>query len=237
MATTQPAGDRAAALARATLLRGMPAGEIARLARACQWRSYEPGAVVIAQDSPSRDVLFVAAGRVRVTIYASSGREVAFRDLAAGANFGEVTAIDGLTRSASVVALTRATLAQLSPERFARLLRTQPAVTDNVLRQLTGLVRSLTERVVDYSTLGVRSRIRAELVRMAHQAGTYSGRATIAPVPRHADIASRVSTNREAVARELAALARLGMVERRRDGLVLTDVARLATLVESVGAS
>lgn len=227
--------DRAA-LARAALLRGVPAADIEALAQACAWRSYEPGAVILTQDSPARDVSFIAAGRVRVTIYSQSGREVAFRDLGAGANFGEVSAIDGEGRSASVVALTRARLAHLPRERFRALMRAQPAVTDNVLRQLTALVRRLTERVVDQSTLHVRQRIQAELVRLARQTGTTARRAVISPVPRHADIASRVSTNREAVARELARLARDGLVERRRDGLVVTDVARLAALVERMRA-
>src|SRR5690606_30315422 len=101
-------------------------------------------------------------------------------------------------------------------------------------RQLAALIRNLTDRVVDYSTLGVRNRIQAELVRMAHEAGVARNSATLSPIPRHIDIASRVSTNREAVARELAELARKGIVERRRGALVVLDVARLAAMVDEV---
>jgi CRP-like cAMP-binding protein len=226
--------EKRTALAQVALLRGLAPAALDALAGQCEWRRFRPNQAVIDQDSPTGDVFFVAAGRVRVTIYAQSGREIAFRDLGEGASFGELSAIDGEARSASVVALTSAWLARLSRQRFWALLRANPPAVENLLRSLTVLVRSLTERVVDYSTLGVQNRIQAELIRMARASGVTRNRATIAPLPRHADIASRVSTNREAVARELSRLARLGLVERRPGALVVADVARLAQMVERV---
>ena len=45
-------------------------------------------------------------------------------------------------------------------------------------------------------------------------------------------IAARVSTRREAVARELKILERAGLVERRRGALALRDVHQLTRLLE-----
>ena len=227
--------EKRAALARVDLFRGLATpGDLDALVDLCTWRSYARDQQVIDQDSGGRDVHFVARGRVRVTIFAASGQEVAFRDLGEGKSFGELSAIDGLSRSASVVALEPTWIAALPRERFWSVLRSHPSVTEQLLRQLAALVRNLTDRVVDYSTLGVRNRIQAELVRMAREAGIADNKAVLAPMPRHVDIASRVSTNREAVARELAELARKGLVERRRDALELLDVARLAAMVDEV---
>jgi CRP-like cAMP-binding protein len=206
------------------------------LAGLCAWRSFDKDQQVVSQDSPGNDVHFVARGRVRVEIFASNGQEVAFRDLGAGKSFGELSAIDGQTRSASVVALEPSWIATLSRERFWAVLREHPSITEQLLRQLAALIRNLTERVVEFSTLAVRNRIQAELVRMAREAGTVRNQATLAPAPRHADIASRVSTNREAVARELAELARKGLVQKRPGALILLDVKRLAAMVEDVRA-
>ena len=50
----------------------------------------------------------------------------------------------------------------------------------------------------------------------------------------HGDIASRVSTTRETVARVLSDLSRQGMVERQKDRLVIDDVDRLEDMVEEV---
>jgi hypothetical protein len=45
-------------------------------------------------------------------------------------------------------------------------------------------------------------------------------------------MASRISTHREAVSRELAKLSRTGLIERRGNDLVVRDIAALASLVD-----
>jgi len=95
-------------------------------------------------------------------------------------------------------------------------------------------VRLLSERVIELSTLGVQNRIHAELLRIARQAGQPGNRVRIDPAPKHADIASQVSTYREQVTREFSALARQGLLEKDGTALVLTDVARLERIVAEV---
>ena len=58
--------------------------------------------------------------------------------------------------------------------------------------------------------------------------------ASIKPMPVHSDIASRVSTTRETVARVLNDLARQGAVERQKDALFIHDVDLLSDMVEEV---
>ena len=53
------------------------------------------------------------------------------------------------------------------------------------------------------------------------------------PAPTHVEIASRVSTHREAVTRELNRLSRIGIIERRGGPLLVKDVDRLAGMVQS----
>ena len=58
--------------------------------------------------------------------------------------------------------------------------------------------------------------------------------AAISPSPTHADIASRISTHREAVTREYHNLSESGLIEQRRGKLVIHDIARLETMVREV---
>jgi len=226
--------NRLAALGRVEMLKDLAKPDLEAVAALCRWRGYEKDQQVVEQDGVSNDVYFVARGRVRITIYAINGREVTFRDLGAGASFGELSAVDGRSRSASVVALEDTWLASLSRDQFRKVLRSYPAVVDNVLNGLVGLIRNLTERVVEYSTLGVRNRIQAELVRMARERGITDNRAILNPPPKHADIAARVSTNREEVTREFGHLTREKVVEKRDGELVIVDVARLIDMVDKV---
>lgn len=211
--------------------------EIDALNQLCGWRRYTAQEFVVGHQEPTTQVFFIVSGRVRVVVYSAAGKEVAFRDLGAGKSFGELSAIDGEPRSASVIALKPSLLASMSAEAFRKILREHPEVAFQVMRYLTGLVRRLSDRVVEFSVLAVSNRIHAELLRLAREHGgdqSDAKEAVIAPAPTHAAIASRISTHREAVTREFKVLARDGLIARRGGALVVTDVPRLAELVAKV---
>lgn len=216
------------------LLQGLAPEKLEAVARQCVWRNYEAGKRIISRKASDRDVYLLVAGRVRITTYSQGGRQVTFRDIAAGEVFGEVAALDEQPRSADVIALEPALLASLTPAAFRRLLAEEPVLGHRVMTRLACLVRSLSERVIDLSTLGVQNRIHAEILRLAREAGVARNRARLDPGPKHADIASQVSTYREQVTRELSALARAGILEKDATALVVCDVARLEKMVEEV---
>jgi CRP/FNR family transcriptional regulator, cyclic AMP receptor protein len=216
------------------LFQGLSQDRLESLAAQCHWRRVEPGQVIVARNSPDRDVHFVVSGRVRVTSFSAGGRQVTFRDQDAGEMFGDLAAIDGQPRSADVLALDSVLVASLTPDHFRELLAVEPLVRERVLQRLAGLVRLLSERVIELSTLGVQNRIHAELLRLARQTGAGGNRIRIDPAPKHADIASQVSTYREQVTRELSALTKQGLLEKDGTALVLTDVARLERIVAEV---
>ena len=218
------------------LLDGLPAARLEALARECAWRNYAADQRIIARDAGDRDVYLIVSGRVRVTTYSAAGRQVTFRDFGAGEHLGEVAAIDGMPRSADVVALESSLLASMPPASFRRLLRDEPAVAERLLRDFAGLVRRLSERVIDLSTLGVHQRLHAELLRLARAAGVSGNSARLEPAPKHAELASQVSTYREQVTRELSALAKAGVLGKDGRALVVRDVRRLEKMVEEVKA-
>ena len=230
------AAPRAATLGlrRVPLLDGLSEDALQSLARDCAWRNLGAGETLIARNAPDRGVHFVVSGRVRVTMYSPSGRQVTFRDLVAGQFLGEIAALDGRPRSADAVAVESTLVASLTPEAFTRLRQQQPIVGERLLVHLATLVRGLSDRVIEVSTLGVQNRIHAELLRMARSGGVRDNRSRIEPAPRHADLASQVSTYREQVTRELSMLARDGLVAKDGRALVVLDVARLERLVAEV---
>ena len=95
-------------------------------------------------------------------------------------------------------------------------------------------VRSLSERIFEFTTYGVPNRIQAELLRLAKANGHGTEVVNIYPAPTHADIASQVSTHREAVTREFSHLASEGILEKRGRNLIIRDVARLEQLVNQI---
>lgn len=205
------------------------------MARQCRWRRFHANEQIIDHQGDSRDVVLVVDGRVRVLSHSPAGREISFDDIEAGGFLGEMAAIDGLPRSASAVALEEGTLiAFLAPRPFQDLVTGHPDLAMAVMRRLCRVVRIATDRVMELSTLGANNRVHAELLRLAKRGRVVGRTAVIAPIPVHADIASRVSTARETVARVLNDLARDGLVERQADALVVRDLHKLEALVEDV---
>jgi CRP/FNR family transcriptional regulator, cyclic AMP receptor protein len=60
--------------------------------------------------------------------------------------------------------------------------------------------------------------------------------AVIRPAPTHSEMASRISTHREAVTRELSRLRSLGIIARQGRTLRVNDLARLEAMVEDLEA-
>jgi CRP/FNR family cyclic AMP-dependent transcriptional regulator len=231
MATAEPS---LLGLRQIPLLRELPAAALEQLAHDCRWRRFLPGQQVISRDAADRDVYLIVTGRVHATAFSRAGRQVTYRDIAAGDWFGDFSAIDGQTRSADIVAAAETLVASMSPSVFRRLLHEHPPVCDLMLLRLVTSVRELTERIYEFSTLGVENRLHAELLRLARQSGIVKNRARIEPAPKHADMAAHISTYREQVTREISRMVKQGLIARDGGALVVPDVARLEGLVSAV---
>lgn len=216
------------------LLEGLARDRLDQLAQRCLWLSLPAGKPLLLRSERKNDVFFLVSGRLRVTIYAANGRQVTFRDSEAGEHFGDIAAIDGGPRSADVVTLEPSVVASLDRAAFMALLRDEPLVAERVMLRLASLVRQLSERVIDLSTLGVQNRLHAELLRLARAAGVEDNQARLEPAPRHAALASQISTNREQVTRELNVLVRSGVLRKDDKALLVADVARLEAMVSQV---
>lgn len=213
---------------------GLPPAVLASLDRVIAWRRFRSGEEIIDRQSESREVFFVVSGRVRVVLYSISGREITLDDIGPGGHFGELAALDGAPRSASVMAVDAAVLGCIGDETFRKVATETPALALSVMRRLAAVVRASSGRILDLSTLGANNRVHAEILRLARAAAPNGAGAAITPIPVHSDLASRVSTTRETVARVMSDLSRQGILKREKNALVVLDMQRLAAIVEDV---
>jgi CRP-like cAMP-binding protein len=210
------------------LLAPLGAAERKALAARCAWRRYRAGERILSRDSSCRHILFVVEGAVRVVNYAASGREVAYARIGAGHHVGELAALDGQPRSASVEAETDCLVASLPSSAFQELLLAHSTVAVTLLRSLARMVRRADERITDLTVLGAMQRVYRELQRLAHPCP--EGLA-VKPLPTQESLAAHVGTTRETVARALGQLSRAGIAGRRGRELVIRDAAMLDALI------
>lgn len=205
----------------------LPSSVRSALVGQARGRRYAVGEPILRCGDLSREVYFIASGVVRVIYFSTVGREVVFRDMHAGAMFGELSALDGKPRSADVHALDDTFVVVLSQDQFLALLAVEAGFARHVLEKMAVRVRELSERVVEFSTLQVDARVRMELLRLMRRDPAQPGSGRLAPVPTHQDIANRIGTHREAVTRALSQLTRAGLIERLGAVLVIPDLERL----------
>lgn len=201
----------------------------------CSWQFHTAGSEIIGCGTSTDDVVFVVDGRVRVVNYSSTGRVISFAEIERGGLVGELAAIDRQPRSASVVALTDCVVARLSAQLFMRSVSEHSVVALGVIRHLAATVRAASSRIMELSTETAPQRICAELLRLGQMNRQPDGSYVLQPAPHHKDIASRVSTTRETVARVMGDLSRSGIVQRSRGALVIREIERLSRLVDEVG--
>lgn len=212
---------------------GLSDQAIDRLDSQCVWRDYEPDEQIIDENEESDDVYFILNGKVRVFVRAPTGKQTTLADIGDGEFFGELAAIDNQTRSATIIALTRVTLAKMPGRVFRDTVYENRTVAEAIMRLIVSYVRLLNVRLAEQRYLNVNSRIIAELLRLARPNRDQPGQARISPPPIHQDLADRVNTHREAISRELKTLRESGLVEQRRGALVLLDVDALKALIEA----
>ncbi|MDP2698089.1 MAG: Crp/Fnr family transcriptional regulator [Thalassospira sp.] len=205
--------------------------ELADVNRHVRRRKFQSGMEIIEPESDSSDVFLILSGKVRVVNYSISGREVTLEEIDTGGCVGHLAAIDGQPRSACVLAVGLTEVGVLSPASFETVIKEHPTVAWRVIQELARIVRSSTRRIVDVSTLGANERVVAEILRCAQQAERPDGSAMISPVPVHSDIAGRVSTSRETVARVLGSLSRQKLVIKTEKGLHVPDLQRLEAIL------
>jgi CRP-like cAMP-binding protein len=219
-------------LAKIELFRSLTPEETKILDSRCIWRRAKAREWILDYQEESTEVFFLTSGIVRVLIQTAEGRETILRDINAGTSFGELSAIDGHKRSASILALTDATIARMTSTTFVETVTTHPDVARKMLLIMTGHIRSLTDRVREFTTLGIHDRLARELVRMSRPERGAENRAIITPPPTHAHLAGLVGTRRETVTKELRSMVKAGLVETRRGAIVLLDVHRMVQTLD-----
>ena len=195
--------------------------------------AFDKGQQVMNAEDANSDICFLLEGAARVAIFTSSGREVSVTTLTSGDCFGEFSAIDGAPRSANIEAVKPCIAARIRGDKFRQVLHDTPELSMAFMQLLVGKLRDLTGKVTDFNAHNADQRIRSEILRMSEATAKGRDSCRIESPPTQSEIAARVFSNREAVAREMGQLKREGVIARDGRTLVVPSLATLRHYVQS----
>lgn len=202
------------------------------LDRQCIWLRTSSGAWLVDQSAHDRDVYFIMSGHLRAVLNMAR-QDLIFNEMHAGSIFGEMAAIDGAPRAASVFAVTDSVVAKMPGPVFVETMFSHRPLAEAVVSMLIQRLRAMSGRVGELGALNVRARVHAELLRLARPDRDDPKRAIIVTPPNQSELAARINTRRETVSREINAMERSGLIERRRGAIVITDAIRLSAAIEA----
>ena len=193
-------------LRRVPLFRDLDADALGAVARACIERRYDRGQVIFAEEETGQTMYLVVSGRVKVSRWLASGREVILAFHPAGDYFGEMALIDGETEPATVTAVASSAILSLDRARFLALLQ-RPPFALALLRELCKRCRDAWKQVELLTHEAAESRVRMVLHQLCEQSGVATPTGTRIDVPiTHRELASIAGVSRETVTRVLGLL-------------------------------
>ena len=184
--------------------------------------------VVVRQGDPADAAFAIAYGRLKVVSVGEDGRETALNLMGRGDVFGELSILDGGTRSATVVALEPTLVLVIERVAFHALLRTAPAFAYKMLCVVAGRLRRLSERSQDAS-LDVYTRLAKRLAQLVDQYGERAADGTVRiglPIDQR-ELGELLGTTRESVNKNLRLLQTRGIARWSQKHVVVTDLAAL----------
>jgi len=222
--------DEASSLKGVEFFSNLTLADLADLDRRCHWQDLDEGAVLVPAGVEIDRVFFLVRGEMRSVFYTRAGKAVSMPMILQGGLIEGAMLVRHGSLSYAIEAVKRSTVASFDTSTFLGFARRKSQLMRALLAALVDSRESCIRQIIELSTLTARARIHRELLRLCRDAGAVDGSSITIDPPTHAEFANRVSTQREAVSRELSNLQSLGIVMRRDRSLYIPSVSRLSKI-------
>jgi CRP/FNR family cyclic AMP-dependent transcriptional regulator len=206
--------------------------DVADLERRGAERAFARGQTLFHRSQLPDRVLVVRSGMVKVTSATPSGREVVLAFRGAGELVGELAALDGEPRSATVCAIEPVSALALSVEAFSGFLEARPVNALVLLRMLARRLRDADAKRIEFASSTTIERVAARLIEFSERFGfeEASGAVRITLPLSQEELAGSTGASIESVGRALQTMRTLNCVETRRREIRILDLERVAAL-------
>ena len=187
-------------------------------------QKYKKGNIVVLEQESGAALFVIITGKVKVVRMDEDGREVILSMFGPGEFFGEMSLLDGLARSASVVATVKSELFMIHRRDFLELLNEFPSVTISLLAELAMRLRKADMQIKSLSLKDAEGRVANVMLILAEDVGIFrKGKVEIDELPLQQDIANMAGTSRETVSRMIHLFIEGGEVQIKGNKLIIND--------------
>ncbi len=205
----------------------LPEGELEDLARGASLVRLGRGEeLVVGNEEQAERMLIALGGQLQVyEVALRSGRELTLSVLDAGSPVGATGLVPRWVRNLHIRALESSVVCRIERQDLEALVRRNPEVGLGLSRMLATQLMLMEDRWADMVEKEVSARLAGVLYMLAESEGVMTPEGPMIPTRyTHAQLASMIGANREAVTRAIGALREGGCVEVKRRRVYVKDL-------------
>ena len=178
-------------------------------------KRYPKNSILLSKGDESDSLYIVCSGKAHVIARDEQGKEIVLSVIGPGEYFGEMAALDGGPRSATIVTKEPSEILVIRGNDFRDSLSSNPDLMFNLVRVLLMRLRMADEKIESLAFMNVCDRVSSFLMQAAEPQGdTWIVREALT----HQEIADMVGSSRETVSRAIKELQKAGhiSIEKKR---------------------
>ena len=192
----------------------LPSDTILKIEKIGVKKDYKRDEPILLEEDSGNALFVILNGKVKVSRSSNDGREVILTILGESDFFGEMAILDGLARSANVIAIEESKVFLIQRNDFLQLLNNHPEISIILLQELTSRLRNADMKIKALSLKDAEGKVATVLLQIAEYSGKIkNGVVEIDKLPIQQDLANMAGTSRETISRTLHSFAKRGFVE------------------------
>jgi len=203
--------------------------DVYRLAREVELSAGQP---LFAKREDADAMFIVLGGRIKIFTHAAGRKRKTFAYLKRGEFFGEMSLVEGTTRTASAQAVEPSRLLLIRKRDFQRLLAHDPKLALYLLRTVCERLRRANEEIEGLLFRNILGRVARVMLDLAKRSGEPLNGCGLVFKERYTqqELADLVGTTREPLTRALSSLRRAGLVGTHEGRYCVPDPSKLSGL-------
>lgn len=185
---------------------------------------YFENQVILEEEEEGSSLFFIFSGKVKIVRKSDDEKEVTLDILRKYDFFGEMSILDGYTRSATVIAMEDSQLFVLRRKDFLELIEKFPHVSIKLVQILSRRLRMTNLKIKALSIGDSEKKVGSVLLQLALDCGKLNGsHVEICDLPIQQEIAKMAGTSRETVSRIIHTLMKKNLVSYKDEKLKILN--------------
>ncbi len=214
-------------LKKVPLFRELHPKDLERIALVAHKRTYPREQLIMIEEETGQTLFILMNGQVKISRIGEEGKEVILAVMTSGDFFGELSLLDGQSRSANVTVMQESQMLLIHRDDFLNLLRECPSIAINLLKELASRIRKSDTQIKSLSLKNSTGKVTSTILRLATDIGTRDGiKVAIRNLPTQQDLANMSGTSRETISRMIQRLINKGYLSKSGNTLTILDYER-----------